>query len=184
MIRVFDNLVPRSLADKLEQVFSDDDCVWNLSSSCGGYGETYPSKDLEILDTHQMYHVLVSDNQPKSAITALAMCVSFFLEQQSNIYPKYVSRVKANLLFPAFKNTNQCHPLHTDREEPESLSMIYYVNDSDGPTRFFDRDGTVIKTVQPTKGSAVVFPSNTIHASSCPIFSPKRIVINYVFFPE
>jgi hypothetical protein len=184
MIQHFENLVPRSLADKLEQVFTDDDCVWNLTSSCGGYGETYPSLDVEILDTHQMYHVLVSDNQPKSAITALSMCVNFFLEQKTGIYPKFFTRVKANLLFPIFNNINQCHPLHTDREEIDSMSMIYYVNDSDGPTRFFDSNGSVIKTVFPKKGSAVLFPSNTRHASSCPIDSSKRIVINYVFFPE
>jgi len=90
--------------------------------------------------------------------------------------------VKANLLFPMFEDEIQCHPLHTDREEAESKSMIYYVNDSDGPTRFFDEHGNIIKTVYPKKGTAVLFPSNTIHASSCPINSSKRIVINYVFF--
>lgn len=182
MIDVIENLAPKSLADKLEQVFSDDDCVWNLSSSCGGYGETYVSNGVEILDTYQMYHTLVVDNLPKSAITALSLCISFFLEQRTGIFPKHFTRVKANLLFPVFKDKNQCHPLHTDREESESKSMIYYVNDSDGPTRFFDDQGNIIKTVYPKKGTAVVFPSNTIHASSCPINSPKRIVINYVFF--
>lgn len=184
MIQFLEDLVPSSLADKLEQVFTDDDCVWNLASSCGGYSQAYPSLDVEVLDTHQMYHSLVVDNQPKSAITALAMCVMFFLEQRTGIYPKHVTRVKANLLFPVFKNKNQSHPVHTDRHEPESLSMVYYLNDSDGPTRFFDEQGSVVKEIFPKKGSAVLFPSTVRHASSCPIDSSKRIVINYVFFPR
>lgn len=184
MIQVFDSLVPASLADKLEEAFLNDDTDWNLAQGCGGYQDVEVVDSKYVKDTHQMYHSLVSDNQPKTPLTSLAMCVLFFLEEKTGIFPKYISRVKANLLFPLFDNPFQFHPPHIDLDDSSALTLVYYVTDSDGPTRIFGPNGNVIQTVEPKKGRAVLFPSNWTHASSCPIQSSKRIVVNYVFFPK
>ena len=136
-----------------------------------------------VKDTHQLYHAFMSDNIPVSVQTNLAMCVLYFLEDKTQIAAGSVSRAKANLLLPMFDNSDQYHPPHIDTDVNGSLSLVYYVNDSDGPTRFFDNSGNIIQTVYPKKGSAVLFSSNTPHASSCPINSRHRIVINFVFTP-
>ena len=67
-------------------------------------------------------------------------------------------------------------------------SLVYYVNASDGDTYFFDQTGptertslNVIKRVIPQRGRAVLFDSDIFHASSSPIQSDKRIVMNIVF---
>ena len=136
-----------------------------------------------VMDTHQMYHALVSDNSPKSTITSIALCILFFLEDKTGIAPGYIMRVKSNLLFPITGTEGKYHPPHTDTNSDHALSLLYYVNDSDGPTYMFDSNGTVIQTIEPKKGRAVLFSSNIPHASSCPINSSKRIVINFVFEP-
>lgn len=180
MIKVIDNLVPKSLADQLEEGFTHDDTEWNLQKGCGGdYGVQFTGD--QIKDTHQMYHSLVSDDQPKSTLTSLSLCVMFFLDEKFGIFPKELSRVKANLLFPLIDGQGTYHPPHRDKEFDNYMSLVYYVNDSDGPTRFFDMNGNVIQEVLPKKGRAVLFPSTFIHASSCPTNFDKRIVINYVF---
>jgi hypothetical protein len=175
-------LVPESLASKLEEAFTHDDTNWNLAPSCGGYlNDAFD--DPNVKDTPQMYHALVYNNTPKSAITSLAMCILFFLESKIGLVPKEFSRVKANLLFPMFDSDTQYHPPHIDTDSDTSMSAVYYVNDSDGPTRFFDQNGNITHTVEPKRGRLVLFPSNTFHASSCPIHAKTRIVINFVFQP-
>ena len=61
-------------------------------------------------------------------------------------------------------------------------TFLYYVNDSDGDTIFFNKNKKEIKRVKPKKGTGVLFKSNTLHAGSNPINSDKRMVINYIFY--
>lgn len=183
MIEVFDNIVPASLMSKLEEALTHDDTEWNLALSCGGWHNMDFIDKSNVVDTHQMYHALVSDNAPKSQITSLSLCLLFFLEHHKGIAPGYILRVKANLLFPMVLDASKHHPPHIDTSNPNALSMIYYVTDSDGPTRMFDNTGNVIQTIDPKRGRIVLFSSNTPHASSCPINSSKRLVINFVFEP-
>ena len=70
---------------------------------------------------------------------------------------------------------------HIDRKDFH-YTMLYYVNDSDGPTRFYDhKEGKVIKMVDPKKGRAVIMTGDTYHSSSSPRNHINRIVINYNF---
>lgn len=183
-IQIIEELVPKSLADKIEEAFLHDDTDWNLAKGCGGYKDVLVKDLKNVKDTPQMYHSLVSDNQPKTPLTSLALCVLFFLEDKTGVFPSYISRAKANLLFPLFDNSQQFHPPHIDTENPKSLTLVYYVSDSDGPTRLFDREGNVTHKIEPKKGSGVLFPSTLVHSSSCPIYNQRRIVINYVFEPK
>ena len=61
----------------------------------------------------------------------------------------------------------------------EHIVVLYYVNDSDGDTKFFNKDFELIKRVSPKKGKVVIFHSNTLHTSSNPIESPYRMVVNF-----
>ena len=68
-------------------------------------------------------------------------------------------------------------------------TLLYYVNDSDGETFFYDKHftgeplGLINKTmsVKPKKGRAIIFDSNHLHAGSCPQESKFRMVLNCVF---
>jgi hypothetical protein len=65
-------------------------------------------------------------------------------------------------------------------------SMIYYVIDSDGDTFVFNetyetKKLSVRKRVAPKKRKAIIFDSDTWHASSNPRQNANRIVLNFVF---
>ena len=79
---------------------------------------------------------------------------------------------------------------HTDLNQADvkGISMLYYVNDSDGDTIFFEEspeefNGTlsVKQRVSPKKGTAVIFDSATIHAGQVPKNAKNRVVVSSIF---
>lgn len=57
------------------------------------------------------------------------------------------------------------------------LVLLYYVNNTDGDTIFFDENKNIIKTISPKRGRCILFDGSILHASSTPTLSP-RVVIN------
>lgn len=74
------------------------------------------------------------------------------------------------------KTTLEHYAPHTDRPE-EHLGLIYYLNDSDGDTIFFEGDSE-LQRVSPKKGRIVIFDGNTLHAGGFPTDNP-RCIVNY-----
>ena len=74
------------------------------------------------------------------------------------------------------KTTLDHYAPHTDRPE-EHLGLIYYVNDSDGDTIFFEGDKE-LQRVSPKKGRIVIFDGHTLHAGGFPTDNP-RCIVNY-----
>ena len=90
-----------------------------------------------------------------------------------------IFRIRAGMFIQ--NQNNIPHQSHIDRDDFH-YTMLYYVNDSDGPTKFYDhKDGEVVKMVDPKKGRAVLFTGDTYHASSSPRNHSNRIVLNYNF---
>lgn len=90
----------------------------------------------------------------------------------------YVIRV--NLLLPLRDIFNVEDEIHTDKPESHWQTILYYVNDSDGPTKFYDDNKNVIKEVEPEQGKYVIFDSNTYHSASLPQETKKRATISFV----
>lgn len=109
---------------------------------------------------------------------------------------KLVTRVKVNCVLQNtnFKDTNY-NIAHVDTStiNKNTFSAIYYVNDSDGDTFFFNEHCkedslieklTIKERITPKMGTMVIFPSNQFHASSNPIKSKSRFVVNFMFEME
>lgn len=112
--------------------------------------------------------------------------------QKHNISIQEVIRIKSNILT---KSTNtKYHSPHIDTSVPH-LVFLYYVNDSDGDTYFFDKfysadsemnedELIVSQRLSPKQGRGILFNGHQYHASSSPIDSDMRCVINFCFIPE
>ena len=70
--------------------------------------------------------------------------------------------------------------IHTDSKDVEGFTAIYYINDSDGETLFFNKTGTeIIKKISPKQGSMVYFNNKIPHAGQPPKNNNYRSVINF-----
>lgn len=101
-------------------------------------------------------------------------------------------RCKVNLNYPIPGRLAGAYcPPHTDSNDPYYVAGIYYVNDSDGDTYFFESppaDGItvseelkVVGRVTPKKGNFVLFPSGAVHSANPPTHTELRCVVNFGF---
>lgn len=97
-----------------------------------------------------------------------------------------IIRIKANLIL-----NDSTYPVgfynspHVD-EASNVETALYYVNDSDGDTVIFNEQVgenqlNEFSRVSPVKGKLAIFNSSYFHASTPPIKSKHRAVINFVF---
>ena len=87
-------------------------------------------------------------------------------------------RAKANLQTQSSNiiKDSHCGP-HNDLWFPHHV-LLYYLNDSDGDTFLFDKNKNIIDRITPKRGKAIFFNGDILHASSLPVKSKYRAVIN------
>jgi len=196
--RVYDQLIPPSYQQALADQLLGPEFPWHFlgSTLLGENNPTYHLTDMgppdSGLDTPQMYHTFYNrtfepDRKP-SSYYALVKPMLYFIEQQANITITSVHRIKANLLSP-IEGVAGHHIPHIDYRDRDYVSVVYYVNDSDGDTVFFRERGNgltqhaefnLLNQLTPKRGSAVLFDSCQFHASSLPITASTRVVINFI----
>jgi hypothetical protein len=83
------------------------------------------------------------------------------------------------------RNSKKCNDVHRDSEEPH-LVALYYPDDTDGDTVFFDnpKSKKEIFRVTPKKGTIVFFDGSIYHASTNPMKHDIRVTVNYNFLGE
>jgi len=123
----------------------------------------------------------VNFNLAHSLFTPLYLALSHLF-----IKIKYedIVRCHVNHQIPVYNNSNQNkhntpHLDFPNLKDP-CFTLIYYVNDSDGDTVFFDEDLNIKKKITPKMGNMVLFNGNSPHAASHPIKS-HRYIISYTF---
>ena len=112
-----------------------------------------------------------------------------YIQEKYNIPPiKQLIRIKANMIFS--DTTKKHHTPHVDIPIPH-WTIVYYVNDSRGPTHLFNefynkqknttQKTSLYKTIEPKKGTFILFNGLRYHASSNPNNGYRCIInINYV----
>ena len=91
-----------------------------------------------------------------------------------------VDRIKVNLQNPIFNSDKDKHNTPHIDDSKNHLAAIYYGNDSDGDTFFFEKD-KITKRVNPVTGRLAIFDGKIMHAGRHPINNPYRVVINFNF---
>jgi hypothetical protein len=103
----------------------------------------------------------------------------YSLISQLDLLLYQVTNSRVFLQLPS-SNTSKILLPHTDQQDPH-LVFLYYVNDSDGDTVFYEQDRkTEIKRVSPKKGRAVIFDGLIPHSGSTPTKN-ERLTININF---
>ena len=187
---IIENFLPASVEYELEDMFQNH-TKWNYSSLTSGS----PTVEIDPLvkECPQLIHQSLWNQIGDPDSINLTTKVLYFLEFISgcNVNDVHKIKVNMNLLDQSFKG--KYHPPHSDHKGNDYFSLIYYITDSDGPTRFFNKttrdpnpykDLKIVGEVEPKKGRAILFKSNQMHTGTCPQETENRLVINYVFKAE
>ena len=77
------------------------------------------------------------------------------------------------LLMP-YKTDLEHYSPHTDLPFDHWV-VLYYVNNSDGDTIFFDQ-GSIVNRISPKRGRVVLFNGNILHGGGIPKIGPRSVV--------
>ena len=179
-MQVFDNVYSEEEIKNIENVFLT--IPWFLSSA-----ENHASVTSDVIKRYadkntiegiQLTNFLFID-KPNSPYYAEGAKI---LEQfclRTGMPIQQLIRIKANLQLPEPREDWQHNTPHVDNYNRHKVA-IYYVNDSDGCTFFFDKELKVTKKVESKRGRMVVFSGDIYHAGQPPTKN-TRIMINFNF---
>ena len=193
MIRVIDDVIPKEDQDFTEQFCLSQNIDWYYVNDISGV-DCLNIKDKNYVASAGFVRRIYSEYVPNSTTNIMSPLWNNNLnvERMINVichkfgvtYQRVV-RAKLNLTMPVpgYTKDNYCGP-HTDFDEPH-LVLLYYVNDSDGDTIFFENTTDpfkdqlrVMDRITPKKGRCVLFDGSIYHTQAHPINSPIRINLN------
>lgn len=184
-ILIFDNLFDDIFIKKIENIFLSSKFKWELSLSL----YTCPPKVTEnfklnnlkeyILFVHDFYKRENNLTFKKSTYSYIVDDILIKILEKLNITNVKILRSKANFQTQFTENSlKYFNTPHVDFLDFEHTVFLYYVNDSDGDTIFFDKDLNITDRISPKKGRVVIFDGKTLHTGSHPVDSKYRFVIN------
>ena len=188
-IKIIDNYILPKLAYDIEEYFLGHklDWYWNKETIEREELEKYNTKNT--VNTGQFTHIVMRNfdlmadhvrNKNKGLHTSIAY--DGIKEIFKNINFNLVIRIRSNLNLNVTGYKKESHqPIHDDARVNGYKSLIYYINDNDGDTIFFNDKLKEIKRVSPKKGRAVIFDSQILHCGCNPIKQQQRAVINFIY---
>jgi len=185
-INIIDNYIPPKEAYDIEEFFLGDQMSWFWNKGTIELEELEKYKTKNTVNTGQFTHNimrnfdLIANQTNEGLVTSNAY--DGIKEIFKNINFNLVVRIKGNLNLNVTGYKKESHqPIHDDARVNGYRSLIYYINDSDGDTIFFNDKLKEIKRVSPKKGRAVIFDSQILHCGCNPIKQQKRAVINFIY---
>lgn len=145
--------------------------------------------DENVLDIGQLTAPLYIVNEHKDSSYDLITPLLYVIRQKVNqLKFNREIRIKYNILVRNSESTPSNYNTPHHDAVSNAYSIVYYCNDSDGDTFLFNEfyEGknpdklTIARRVAPKRNRCVIFESNRMHASSSPIYSKDRRVINFV----
>ena len=192
MIEIYDDIIPLETQMFVENAMTDSAFPWYLTKGTVDtkeqeYLNCYLHEDLlkdyNVKEYIQFIHMFYTHEREicSPAYTTLVLPLFEKLRTTANVEWKQFLRIKANFQTQCnFSKDQFINMPHIDTLFSHKVAL-YYVNDSDGDTVFFNNDGTILHTVTPKRGSFVVFDGTQFHAGRHPMLSEKRVVINFDF---
>jgi hypothetical protein len=186
-MKVIDNFLPERLWKTIHNDMLDDSFPWYYHGSSSSYNEEYEQfNNLVVTDKtddnpifiHMFYDI---DRPNNSNWWGLVNNIVTMAEHYIGRSADEIYRVKANLSLPMKPDADTYSFPHYDSPK-DHVTILYYVNDSDGDTVFFDDDNNIKDRISPKANRAVIFDSNILHAASNGQTSERRVVINTVLY--
>ena len=193
-MQIHDNCVESKYFNVLKkEVFDFRHMPWFLSQYTA-----YKEKSTDT-DDFSFSHLAIKESKEISALAPYArMCINEIFKSLGESEPK-ILRVRFGLILKSHKH--KVHGPHVDHHYPHQTGLLY-LNDSDGDTYFYDnyyepelntenlhqfdyyekhvKDKLKFQqSITPKNNRLVLFDGYQYHASSCPVNTQLRVVMNF-----
>jgi hypothetical protein len=175
MIKIIDDAVPLNIQLAISKMCNDTYFPWYLQPTTVDMESTSEF----VKEYLQFCHTFIRDNDSTSEYAE--HIITFFNEICNRLDIPFLEiiRAKVNLQTQCnFSKETFFNTPHIDKDTSHKVA-IYYINDSDGDTYFFDNNLNIIKTVTPKQGRFIFFDGSIKHAGRHPILAEKRLVLNF-----
>ena len=180
MIKIIDNALNGSLLISIQEKIESEQMSWYFleNSASSEDKELIKQAPLNFSFGHTVLTieedsdapVVLSNLYDSTNSIGLILKDAFELEKIYNIF-----RLRWGMTTTL--NKIHSHTPHTDFLFPHKV-ILFYLNDSDGDTYFYDKEHKIIDSVTPKENRAVLFDGSILHSSSKPIEFSRRIVLN------
>jgi hypothetical protein len=174
-IKVFDDVIPEHLQEFYELSIlgrSGEKAIHPIINLKCKYESTAEVAEYPPLS---FVHLLkssttVSEHLPNFGLIPQLVCAA------DNKILKDIIVARAFIVMPYETNIEHYAP-HVDLPFAHTV-VLYYVNDADGDTVFFDKQQNIIKQVSPKRGRVIMFDGTLYHGGGVPKQGP-RCVVNF-----
>lgn len=186
---ILNNLYDKTFINKLEELFLSNYFPYYYFENTVKkqfFKKNKKIGKLKIKEYLQFSHIFFNYNFEKktseinSDYFQIIYDILYKIKEKLNFENKIeILRAKVNLQ-TQFKNNkiNTINTPHIDFKKIPHIVVIYYINDSDGKTYLFKKNGDILVKVSPKKGSVLIFDGKILHAGSNPSKTKKRLLIN------
>ena len=183
-MRIIDNFLTKSYHKELLDIMSNADFPWYYNSSVS------ISTDRKSLCEFGFTHVFWDDEIGQRGSLYSWFVKSALYQMKDIVNCDTILRCRGDMTM--YTNELYEHAPHVDFHFPH-FSTVFYVNDSDGDTIFYDKraknqseidqflDLKEIKRVSPKANRLVIFEGDIVHTGSSPNKHKNRIIINSNF---
>lgn len=159
--------------------------LYNLATSPSFEWKWYDYSSYDYTDKlSQLVHPLFLEGKPVSSHYESFKSLLYFFEDRTGIEIKNILKLKVNLKPQTNVYTEEeiDASIHKDMLEDDNyISIVYYINDSDGDTVVYDEDKkTIVDSMTPSSGGCIYFNSNQWHKATPPKETSKRLIVNIV----
>ena len=133
---------------------------------------------------YSFYHMAMEDGEMQSGCFDISNTIALILKDRFLMDENWtVHRLRWGMLTGI--NQPWKNQPHTDMPD-RHMVILFYLDDSDGDTYFYDKDHNIVDSISPKQNRAVLFDGATIHSSSKPTKFGRRIAlnINYINLKE
>lgn len=175
ILQVYDDLIPKHLQDFYElstlgRTDTDDECIHPLIDFRCKYESTALENSIAPLS---LVHILKSSSRTSEYLENFAL-IPQLVCQENNLVLQDIVAGRIFLTVPHKTKFSHYRP-HTDFNFPHFV-CLYYINNADGSTAFYNQERKIIKEVAPKKGRVVFFDGLIMHGGGIPRNGPRCIV--------
>ena len=183
---ILDDVLPEKIYEEMSRVMISEEGPnfpwwWHHGHTSNPDAEIKDSTSVDdkTRDNLMLCHLFYMPREEPSPFFGLVGQVIPEIEKKLEKKTIDVFRVKGNLTLPSTLPPDTYNIPHRDQEKGW-VSILYYINDADGDTIFFDDDKEIYATVSPKANRAAIFDSNIYHCTMNNQTSDRRMVINYI----